>query len=78
MFKTIQNELKAIPSTVKKVAIGTALTIGTSSAFAADVAGSIDTAFTTANTNVGTVAVGVIGLAAIVTGVSLIVAFLKK
>lgn len=78
MFKIAQNKLKAISSTVKKAAIGTALTVGTTSAFAADVTSSIDTAFTTANTNVGTVAAGVIALAAIVTGVSLIVSFLKK
>ncbi|MFI3123474.1 MAG: hypothetical protein QX194_06065 [Methylococcales bacterium] len=77
MFKIAQNKLKAIPSTVKKAAIGTALTVGTTSAFA-DVASSIDAAFNTANTNVGTVAVGVISLAAVVTGVSLIISFLKK
>jgi hypothetical protein len=77
MFKAIKNKFSSLPFVVKNSVIGTGLMVGATSAHA-DVAGSISNAFTTATTNVESVAVGVIALAAIVTGVGLIIAFLKK
>lgn len=77
MFQKIKNKVSSLSAVFKSTAIGTSLMVAASSAHA-DVAASISTAFTDAQSNVTSVAVGVIALAAIVTGVSLIVSFLKK
>lgn len=58
--------------------VGSASTLVAGSAFAVDVAASINTAFTSAQTNVGAVVVGVIALAAVATGVGLIIRFLSR
>jgi hypothetical protein len=77
MLKKIKEKINAVPSLVKSSVVGSGLLAFAGSA-SADVAGSISTAFSDATTNVTSVATGVIALAAIVTGVGLIISFLRR
>lgn len=64
--------------TQNKIALGSGLSALLVTGIAsADTAASIAAAFTAANTNVGLVVMGVIALAAVATGVGLIIKFLS-
>ena len=75
---SISEKLKSIPSAVKSSVAGVGLLGLAANASAADYSATIDTAFSDATTSLGTVATGVILLAAAVTGVGLIVKFLSR
>lgn len=77
MLKKIKEKFVSMPSVVKATAAGSALMVASVSANA-DTITAINDAFTGATTNVQAVAAGVITLAAIVTGVGLIIRFLSK
>ena len=82
MFKKPQIALaNAQPSNRKSLApwaVGGALLGLSSQSFAVDVAAAITSAFTGANSNLTTAIVGIIGLAALATGVGLVLKFLSK
>jgi hypothetical protein len=74
---SLSQKILSIPSAIKKSAVGASL-LGATGVASADVATSITDAFSAATTNVTSVATGVIALAAVVTGVGLIIRFLSR
>ncbi len=63
---------------LQKVGLVAGGSLVASSAFAADYATAITSAFTSATSNVSAATLGMVGLAALVTGVGLIISLIRK
>lgn len=78
----IKNVVRNVKTVVvnKKTAVGVSLMVaaGSASAEGVDIAGAISSAITSGQTNVSTVVAGLIGMAALAFGVTMIVGFLRK
>jgi hypothetical protein len=78
MLKKFKQKIDAVPSFVKSSLVGTSLLAVAGSASASAISTPIGDAFSSATTDLQSVGIGVVALAAIVTGIGLITSLIRR